>query len=104
MLTAATFRVLGLEARCFDRLPSDREMLDWIPRMPSHPFYVYEGGALLAEAEARDADDAWSRTLRRRLRSKLRRLRVKEAARNAWPGAAQRVAAIHRRAASVLSK
>jgi hypothetical protein len=93
VLTRLTFRVLELEPRCFDRLPSDRDVLAWIPNMPSHPFYVHEARALLAEADARGIAEPWTRALQR----KLRRVHVKDVTRRAWPAMARRTAGAHRR-------
>ena len=98
MMTLAAFRVLGVEPRCFDRMPTGDELRGWARTLPSRPYYLQEGSFLLAAAAERDVDEPWVRTLRRRVRTAY----TKQAVRAAWPGLADGAASLHRRARSAL--
>jgi hypothetical protein len=92
MLTAASFRVLGVAPRCFESLPSPEAILEWAPSLPSHPVYVQEAQTLVDEAASRGVNEPWVRALRRRLRV----ITTKRAIRAAAPTWSGRVAAAHR--------
>jgi hypothetical protein len=67
-LTYLAFHVLGCEPDCFDVTPSPEVVLAWCRRFSSHPVFVSEMRAILAEADARGIDEPWVRAARRRLR------------------------------------
>jgi hypothetical protein len=68
LLTYLAFHVLGCEPGCFDVPPSPDVVLRWARRFSSHPVFVAEMRAILAEADARGIDETWVATARRRLR------------------------------------
>jgi hypothetical protein len=95
MLTILEFRVVGVEPTCFDRLPTDDEVADWVAGLPNHPLHRSEGQAVLTEIVGRGERPApsWVRPLRRRLQY----LHAKEAVRTAAPHTSARIAGAHRR-------
>jgi len=99
MMTLAAFRVLGVEAPCFDRAPTPAELTAWARRWPSGRYYLQEGLVLVDAARARGVDEPWVRALRNRIRV----AQVKDGVRAAWPGLADGAASVHRRIAEARS-
>jgi hypothetical protein len=93
ILMILTFRVLGIEPRCFDPVPTDELVLRRAGQIQSHPFFVHEARTILDEADARGIDEPWMRALRRRVWL----IRSKQSVRELFPVLADRVAAAHRR-------
>jgi hypothetical protein len=92
MLTLLEFRVLGVEPRCFDRMPSDDEFARWASALPSRGLHPNEARAVLDEAETRGLQASWIAPLRR----KLFMIRSKDAVRDVAPNLSERVADAHR--------
>lgn len=99
MMTLAAFRVIGVAPECFERMPTGDELRGWARTLPSRPYYLQEGAFLVAAAAERNLDEAWVRTLRRRIRT----AHTKQAVRTACPGLADGAASLHRRARSALT-
>jgi len=93
MLALLTFRVLGVEPRCFDQLPTDDEIVRWVPSLPNNPLYVQEARTLLDEATRRGVDEPWTRALRRRVTT----IRIKESVRALAPTWSRHAVDTHRR-------
>jgi hypothetical protein len=93
ILMILTFRVLGIEPRCFDPVPTDETVLRRAGSIQSHPLFVQEARTILDEAAARGINEPWVRALRRRVWL----IRSKESLRQLFPVFADRVAAAHRR-------
>ncbi|MEX1007822.1 MAG: hypothetical protein WD271_08245, partial [Acidimicrobiia bacterium] len=92
MLTILTFRVLDVTPRCFESLPSEAAILEWVPSLPSHPVYVQEAQTLVDEAAARGLDERWVRAMRR----KLRVIHAKQGIRTVAPAWSDRATTAHR--------
>jgi hypothetical protein len=92
MLTLLEFRVLGVEPRCFDRLPSDDEFARWTSALPNHGLHRNEARAILDEAELRGMHASWIAPLKR----KLLMIRSKDAVRQVAPRFSERFADAHR--------
>ncbi len=92
MLTILSFRVLDVTPRCFESPPSEAEILEWVPSLPSHPVYVQEAQTLVDEAAARGVDERWVRVMRR----KLRVIHAKQGIRTIAPAWSDRATAAHR--------
>ncbi|MFM8305141.1 MAG: hypothetical protein ACKOA9_12745 [Actinomycetota bacterium] len=93
MMTLAAFRVLGVDAPCFDAVPSAAQFTDWARRWPSGRYHRQEGLVLVDAARERGVDEPWVRALRNRIRV----AQLKDGVRAAWPGLADGVASAHRR-------
>lgn len=100
MLTILSFRVLDVTPRCFESLPSEAAILDWVPSLPSNSVYVQEAQTLVDEATTRGVDEPWVGALRR----KLRAIRTKEGIRALAPTWSRKVADAHRWANGRLRK
>lgn len=98
MMTLAAFRVLGVEAACFDRVPTATELTAWARRWPSGRYFLQEGLVLVDAARARGVDEPWVRALRNRIRV----AQLKDGVRAAWPGLAEGASSVHRRVAQAL--
>jgi hypothetical protein len=92
MLAILSFRVLDVTPRCFETLPSEAAILEWVPTLTSHPVYVQEAETLVSEATARGLNDPWVRALRRTVRVK----RAKQSIRAMTPVWSRRAATAHR--------
>ena len=92
MLAILTFRVLDVTPRCFETLPSEAAILEWVPTLTSHPVYVQEAETLVGEATARGINDPWVRALRRTVQVK----RTKQSIRAMAPVWSRRAASAHR--------
>lgn len=92
-LTMASFRVLGVDAPCFEGTPSAHELHGWAQRWPTTAYFQQEGLVLVDAARARGVDERWVTTLRNRIRV----AQLKDGVRAAWPGLATSVAAAHER-------
>jgi hypothetical protein len=95
LLTWLSFRVVGVEPRCFESPPTPDVVLRWASRFSSHPVYVAEMKAVLAEADARGIDEPWVRAAKRRLRFISVRRAVEDVAPRpvGWARSAARTAA-----------
>jgi hypothetical protein len=95
LMTLAAFRILGVDAPCFDSVPSADDLADWARRWPSSRYHQQEGLVLVDAAVARGMREPWVRALRNRIRV----AQLKDGVRAAWPGLATGVAAAHRQVA-----
>jgi hypothetical protein len=68
LVTYLAFRVLGVEARCFDPPPSPATIREWAGTFTSHRLFVAEMRAIVNEADRRGFDEPWVRAAKRRLR------------------------------------
>ena len=92
MLAILSFRVLDVTPRCFESLPSEAAILEWVPSFPTNPVLVQEAQTLVDEAATRGVDEPWVGALRR----KLRVIRTKQSIRTAAPTWSRKVADAHR--------